>query len=165
MTAVIRMKESFSYYAGQARYIGAAGVVLRDSGGLILLVKPTYKAVWHLPGGIIESDETPRVAACREVREEIGLDVTVGRLLSVDHKSANADRPAGVQFVFDGGVLSAAQVESLRLDPDEIEAWQFVTLADVAGLVEPGGPAARMTNTLAALRDGRTVYLEDGEIR
>lgn len=157
--------DTFSYYDGQAKLVGAAGVVFCDVGGSVLLLKPTYKAVWHLPGGIMEPDETPRAAACREVREEIGLDVTVGRLLSVDHKSANADRPAGIQFVFDGGYLNAAQIACLQLDSDEIETCQFVPPMNAAGLVEPGGPAARMANTLAALSEGRTVYLEDGEIR
>lgn len=156
--------ESFHYYDGQAKLIVAAGVVFRDVVDSVMLLKPIYKEAWQLPGGILEPGETPRVAACREVREEIGLDVAVGRLLSVDHKSANADRPAGIQFVFDGGFLGDGQIEQLRLDPTEIEAWRFVSIADAVGLAEPGGPAARMANTLAALCDDRTVYLEDGEM-
>jgi 8-oxo-dGTP pyrophosphatase MutT (NUDIX family) len=156
--------DSFSYYDQQAKVIAAAGVVLCSADDAVLLVKPTYKTVWHLPGGILEPGETPREAARREVREEIGLDVVVGRLLSVDFKSPNADRPGGVQFVFDGGTLTIDQISRVRIDFTEIDDWRSVSFEDAVDLVEPGGPATRMGHTLAALVSGRTVYLEDGDI-
>jgi len=46
----------------------------------ILLVKARDKANWQLPGGRIESGESPVDAVVREVKEETGLEARVGRL-------------------------------------------------------------------------------------
>ena len=47
----------------------AAGVLFRDVEGRILLVKPSYKEGWDIPGGYVEPGESPKQAAAREVRE------------------------------------------------------------------------------------------------
>jgi ADP-ribose pyrophosphatase YjhB (NUDIX family) len=129
----------------------------------LLLVKPRYNSVWHLPGGFMETGESPRVAARRETWEEIGLVTPVGRLLSVDYKSANDTRPACLQFVFDGGILAAGQLDQITVQAEEIVAWRLAPRELAIQLVQPGGPASRLTHTLAALDNGATVYLENGQ--
>src|SRR5215470_11540833 len=42
-------------------------------GSELLLVRPSYRFGWHLPGGGLRRDEAPETAACRELAEEIGL--------------------------------------------------------------------------------------------
>src|SRR5699024_11560012 len=59
-------------------------VVMTDPDGRILLCKTTFKKDWELPGGIVEPGESPVLAASREVAEEIGIDLRVGRLLAMD---------------------------------------------------------------------------------
>jgi len=62
-----------------------AGAVVRDEHGRLLLVRrgsEPSKGLWSLPGGRVEPGETPAMAAVREVREETGLAVEVGRLLA-----------------------------------------------------------------------------------
>src|SRR5215212_12229450 len=70
---------------GAARFPIGAAVLIRDARGRILLVQQTYRssAIWLPPGGWVDRGETPGEAACREAREEVGLDVTVGRPLAV----------------------------------------------------------------------------------
>ncbi|MSQ11834.1 MAG: NUDIX hydrolase [Dehalococcoidia bacterium] len=63
----------------------AAGAVVRDEQGKVLLVKhvPAYQSRWAgkwiCPGGRLQMGEEIRSAVVREVREETGLDVELTR--------------------------------------------------------------------------------------
>jgi mutator protein MutT len=52
--------------------IGVRGVVENDAGH-ILLVRHTYVAGWHFPGGGVNTGETAQQALFREIREETGI--------------------------------------------------------------------------------------------
>lgn len=58
-----------------------AGVCLHD--GHVLLHRGEFEESWSLPGGRVEFRETSSLALGREMWEEIGVDVEVGRLLWV----------------------------------------------------------------------------------
>jgi 8-oxo-dGTP diphosphatase len=143
--------------------MGAAGLLCRDVNDRVLLLKPHYRPTWQLPGGLLETDESPRLGAQREVAEEIALTVPVGRLLVVDYKSATAERPACLQFVFDGSVLTAEQLDRIQLEAEEIAEWRLTEPDDALSLVEPGGPAGRLAAALHCLDTDTAVYLEDGQ--
>lgn len=64
--------------------VPCAGAVIKDAAGRLLLIRRRNEpgaGLWSLPGGRIETGETGEQAMVREVREETGLSVTVGRLL------------------------------------------------------------------------------------
>ncbi len=68
----------------------AAWGALFDQQGRVLLVKRDYgKRNWILPGGTVESGESPMEAARREVQEETGLIVEVRHLCGIYY---NAER-------------------------------------------------------------------------
>ena len=47
----------------------SAGALIFDGAGQLLILKPTYKTGWTIPGGVMEADgETPWDACRREVR-------------------------------------------------------------------------------------------------
>jgi 8-oxo-dGTP pyrophosphatase MutT (NUDIX family) len=48
-------------------------MLFTDRQGRVLVVNPTYKPRWELPGGAGEEDESPGTAAVREIAEELGI--------------------------------------------------------------------------------------------
>ncbi len=143
-----------TYIAGLPRVLAGAAALFRDAEGRVLLVEPNYREGWALPGGTVESDsgETPRQGARRETLEEIGLDVPLGRLLAVDWVPPGPlhPRPPLVAYLYDGGVLDAEQLKSIRLQEEELLSWRLVAREDVAGLLL-GATARRVEAALDAL--------------
>ena len=141
----------------------AAGVVLRDDAGRILIVQPTYRDDgWGIPGGALDGQESPRQGCAREIREELGLDVEPGALLAYEHR-INASGVDAHRFLFDGPVLTPAQIAAIRLPPDELSEHRFVTVDEALALLEPV-LARRLQRALEHRGEGRAVYLEDGEV-
>src|SRR5271154_7456509 len=82
----------------------SAGALIFDQAGRLLILKPTYKTGWTIPGGIMEADgETPWDACRREGREECGIDVRAGRLACTDFRPARPGRLGGIRYLFDCG--------------------------------------------------------------
>jgi 8-oxo-dGTP diphosphatase len=149
------------YTATLPRKRMGSAVLLRDRDGRILLVEPTYKDYWELPGGVVEADESPHDAAVRELAEELGLAVAPGRLLVVDWVPPRAGRTEGVMFVYDGGVLDASQTDAIRLPPQELRSWAWSTLPQAQQRLSPL-LARRAVAALEAATGNGTVYLEGG---
>jgi 8-oxo-dGTP diphosphatase len=134
-----------------------AALLFRDEAERVLLVEPTYKPDWELPGGVVEADESPREAAAREITEELGLTVVPGRLLAVDWVPPRAGRTDGLMLVFDGGPLSGP----VRLAETELRSWAWCDPAEAERRLLPL-LARRAAAALQAARTGTTAYLEDG---
>ena len=60
-----------------------AFALILDNQSRLLLCRRKKDGKWNLPGGHVDSKESPWETAVREVREEIGLDVRVERLRGV----------------------------------------------------------------------------------
>jgi 8-oxo-dGTP diphosphatase len=142
-----------------ARKSVGAGVLYFDHEDRILLVNPTYKEGWEIPGGSVEADESPASGARREIAEELGLDWNEGRLLAVDWVPPQDPRTEGLMFVFDGGVLQ--DPDRIRLPADELSEWQFVAATDLVHFVAER-MARRLHVAIAARRNGEPAYLEHG---
>ena len=113
------------------RTVLAAGAVVRDAGGRLLLVQRGHEPEggrWTLPGGRVEPGESPADAAAREVTEETGLVVAVGREWLV------LDRPAGPDTVFEIHDFVAEPLGgALRAGDDAADVGWF-TAAELARL-------------------------------
>lgn len=132
----------------------AAGVLFRDDAGAVLLVKPTYKAGWDLPGGYVEPGESPKQAAQREVREELGFEAKIGELLVVDWAPHPVEGDK-LLFVFEGGEVPG---ELRPAAPDEIELVRFWAPDDLREAL----PQRLHSRVTSALRGDGQVYLEHG---
>jgi 8-oxo-dGTP diphosphatase len=149
------------YVASLARKRMAAGALFRDEAGGVLLVNPVYKPTWDLPGGAVEADESPHAACRREVAEELGLDRVPSRVLAVDWVPTRPERPEGLIIVYDGGVLSAAEVSEIVLADGELAGFAFITPDEVPALVTPL-LARRIAACLVAVESGTVAMLENG---
>lgn len=78
-------------------WIGGVRVVVLDKDNRILMVKQHHedKDIWMVPGGRIEEGESSMAAAIREMNEETGMEVEIGRMIW--HTEEVSDR--GQRFV------------------------------------------------------------------
>jgi 8-oxo-dGTP diphosphatase len=141
------------------RIPASSGALIFDETGRLLVLKPTYKKGWTLPGGQVDSGgESPWAACRRETLEECGLEVQRGRLACVDFLRPRPNRPGGLRFLFDCGVLAGRELSGIRLQDEEIEAHRFVTLNEALALLS--GPLRRRVSAVAGSQT--CLYLEDG---
>jgi len=141
------------------RIPAAAGALIFDAAGRLLILKPTYKEAWTIPGGQIEVDgETPWEACRREAREESGIEIDSARLACVDFLRPRQGRPGGMRFLFDCGVLDAEKLRRVVVQEDEIAEYRFVPVAEALELLS--GPLRRRVR--AGIGARRCRYLEDG---
>jgi 8-oxo-dGTP pyrophosphatase MutT (NUDIX family) len=76
--------------------LGVRGLVI-DAECRVFLVKHSYVAGWHLPGGGVEPGETLATALARELREEGNIELTAPAVLFAvyfNHRSSQRDHVA-----------------------------------------------------------------------
>lgn len=137
-----------------------AHVIMRADHDRLLLCETTFKPDWELPGGIVEPGESARAGAIREVREELGIDLVPGPVLVADWLPPYLGWDDAVELIFDGGLVSQADVDRYTLDGHEIRSTRLVTLAEAADLVTP--LSHRRLSVALSLAPGEFAYLEDG---
>jgi 8-oxo-dGTP diphosphatase len=147
------------------RVPASAGALIFDRHGRLLILKPTYKSGWTIPGGVMEADgETPWQACQREVREECGLDISCGRLVCTDFRLPTQRNPGGIRFLFDCGALRDSAFTALVLQAEEIAEHRLLPLADALPLLR--GPIRRRVRAVykrnGTPRKHAIVYLENG---
>lgn len=135
------------------------GCLLRDRQGKILILKPTYKEHWLLPGGVIEANESPLQACIREVKEETNIDCQPTRLLCVDYVSDRTYKIESVQFIFYGGIIS--HEARISLPEKEISTYQFLEVEQAVSMLGFNSQR-RLKSCLPYLNSQTTVYLENG---
>ncbi|HUZ39244.1 MAG TPA: NUDIX hydrolase [Streptosporangiaceae bacterium] len=138
----------------------SAGALIYDRAGRLLILKPTYKSGWTIPGGVMEADgETPWEACQREVREECGLQARTGALVCMDFRRPRPGKPGGIRYLFDCGTFSEESLAGIVVQPEEISQYQLADLATALTLLRK--PIRRRVR--AAVRwHGGLCYLEDG---
>jgi len=107
------------------------GAVVTDGQGRLLMIKRGHEpgaGLWSIPGGRIEPGETDAEALVREMLEETGLAVEVGRLIG------SVQRPGP-----DGAVIDirdyAATVTGGTLRPgDDAADARWVDIRDLGSL-------------------------------
>jgi 8-oxo-dGTP diphosphatase len=152
-----RFTDQERWFANLPGVVLAAGALITDPAGRLLLVKPNYRDYWTLPGGICEHGEPPHAGCAREVTEELGLNLPVGALLAIDWLQPYGEqaRPS-MHFVFDGGTVSNG--DHIVLQSEELDEFGFVAAAEIAAYLAPFG-VPRVEAALAARAAGTAIYV------
>jgi ADP-ribose pyrophosphatase YjhB (NUDIX family) len=149
--------DSDTWYASLAGVVVAAGALITDPAGRVLLVKPNYREYWSVPGGICEFGEPPQAGCCREVAEEIGLTLPVGRLLLTDWARPFGERARPMMhFIFDGGEV--ADGAGIRIQQEELDGYRFTTASELPDYL-PSFGLARVTAAMSARESGTAIFL------
>jgi ADP-ribose pyrophosphatase YjhB (NUDIX family) len=139
----------------------SAGVLLHDDAGRVVLVEPSYKPTWDIPGGVVDAGESPWHAAARELAEELGIVRRHMRLLVIDHTPARSDTmPEGIAWIFDGGPVRDRDLAALSLDDPEVVSVGLYRPDEVAARTSDR-LARRLAAALAAVRDDAGLVLCD----
>jgi 8-oxo-dGTP pyrophosphatase MutT (NUDIX family) len=77
---LIRQLMHFYWRFSRGATLGVRAMVI-DGAGRIFLVKHSYVAGWHLPGGGVETGETVFAALARELAEEGNIEMTASPVL------------------------------------------------------------------------------------
>lgn len=83
-----------------------AAAAIRDTAGRLLLQqcppRKRHAGLWEFPGGKVENGETPRFALCREVHEELGIELSEEALepAGFAEEPPAEGRPALVLFLY-----------------------------------------------------------------
>jgi 8-oxo-dGTP pyrophosphatase MutT (NUDIX family) len=107
-----------------------SAVVMRDQQGRILVVRKRGTTRYMLPGGKIESGETPAQAAVRELHEEVGAELDLDRLDLLGEWSAPAANEP--DHVVHGHVYEHPMVEGLSVR-GEIEDLRWLHPSEMKG--------------------------------
>lgn len=134
----------------------AAGALFFDGTGQVLLVHPTYKDTWDIPGGYVERGESPAAACKRELEEELGLVREPVRMLSVDWAPSEKEGDK-LLFLFDCGSL-ADDEERIALDGEELDDWRWVPISELDSYV-----ISRIARRVRAVASTGASYLENGD--
>jgi 8-oxo-dGTP diphosphatase len=129
MTHIRSAEERFAWMKTMDARISSATIILEDEAGRALIVKANYKRYWTFPGGMIDAGETPKQAAIREVREEVGLTIDSDSITFAWVASRTSKMAQTLQFVFKA-VLPADMLDQIKLQASEIDEWRLVSKAD-----------------------------------
>lgn len=136
-----------------SREIAAAGAVVWRPGGrtveVALVHRPRYDD-WSLPKGKLEPRESVRAAAWREVGEETGARVALGRLLTRTRYRVGADRKVVDYF-------AARYVSGSFVPSDEVDEVRWLPVAEAAAML--GHDRAALTAFTALPADLTTLLL------
>ncbi len=125
--------------------VAVAGIAFDDDGRVLLIQrgKEPGRGLWTVPGGSLELGESMSEAVAREMREETGMEVEVGDLVTIVERVLRADGGGDIEHHFVicdyavtvvGGTLAAGDdaADARWLTPDEVADLPLTAgLADV----------------------------------
>jgi 8-oxo-dGTP diphosphatase len=113
-------------YIGSPKMTVGASAIIWDTKGRVLLVRHTYRSpAWGFPSGLVGHREVPSAALARELREELGVQATIGALLHAETHAPGRHLTLYYQVHLQGAPSH---------DGVEIDAFRFADLEELEEL-------------------------------
>jgi 8-oxo-dGTP pyrophosphatase MutT (NUDIX family) len=138
-------------------HVPSVGVIPRDEGGRILLVRDAATGLWQTVGGAMDPGESPEEAALREAREETGLQLELTRLVGAFGGPAfrltypNGDVCDYVSILYEARVVGGES----RPDGEEVDGLQWFAPSELEALELQPHTRLLLDATLAVTGQGR----------
>lgn len=101
-------------------------LIINDENEILLVKQDKWQGLYCIPGGHVELKETVEEAIKREVREEVGLEVKINRLLGIqDNINSEYFHKKGKHFIFLDYLCSCKDRE-VKIDLREIQSFVWV---------------------------------------
>lgn len=113
--------------------LGVRTLVLDREAGRVLLVRHTYVAGWHLPGGGVDPGESAAQAAVRELAEEANIETTARPVLISHHLNRRAGRRSHVALY----LVESFRQTAPHLPTREIAEARFFALDQLPDNISP----------------------------
>jgi 8-oxo-dGTP diphosphatase len=116
----------------RARTLVVAGLVIGDDQRILITQRRADQALglrWEFPGGKVEPGEAPVAALERELREEIGVTVAVGRIWDVVFHAYPAFDLVMLVYVcriVDGAPRAVEVADLAWVEPRDLARWDIL---------------------------------------
>ncbi len=107
----------------------ASGAFIFSAQNQLLILKPSYKDGWNLPGGVSDQFESPYQTVIRECKEETNLDIHIKDLVLIDYSRKIIDdyEHDYIEFYFTATVKNLSEIQ---IDKEEIIDYKFVDITE-----------------------------------
>ena len=99
------------------------GAAIRDAEGRLLLIQRLREpeaGAWGLPGGKIDFGEPAKQTACREIAEELGIEIEILRLVCIAETIDAGDGRHWIAPVYEARIVSG---QPRNVEPEKHGGW------------------------------------------
>lgn len=111
------MEDAVRHFVGN---VTQKAVIEHD--GKILVCRGIGDTVWEFPGGRLHEHEEPMEGVAREIKEELGIDVTVEKVVHISRSYHSKSKQWQVFVVYRCGMNG-----DIHADPKEVEEVKWVS--------------------------------------
>ena len=105
--------------------VGCCGIILNRRKEILLekhKKRTPWYGYWILPGGKLEMGESLENCVKREIKEEVGIDVKIKRLVGVFVSKESRNLKIKEDEIKDAKWFALKEIKKLRIHPDAIKA-------------------------------------------
>jgi mutator protein MutT len=102
-------------------------LIQNDKGEILLCDSHKWPGFYTVPGGHVELGETCEDAIVREIKEEVGLQIKVEELLSIQQVIYPKEFWKNAHFIFFDYLCRAEGEQTVKVDSDEIQSTVWTT--------------------------------------